>query len=113
MDHPRSRKWFGTIWDQTDLDSVMKLKYSYLIVSALDQTAEIHEGRAHDHWHVFIQFKSNRKHPATHRAHWEIPKSITGAIEYCRNKGVPTFEEGVPHLNTADKGDWNDFLKAA
>lgn len=80
MDLPRSRKWFGTVWDLEELETIKKQKYQYLIISALDQTAEIHEGVAHEHWHVFMQFKSNRKPPATKRAHWEIPNSITGAV---------------------------------
>lgn len=50
----RSRKWFGTLWDYEDIEYLKTLKYQYLIISALDQTEEEHEGRLHDHWHVFI-----------------------------------------------------------
>lgn len=64
------------------------------MISALDRTSEEHEGVQSEHWHVFIQFKSNRKHPKTLTAHWEIPRSITAAMKYCKSKGEPTFENG-------------------
>lgn len=90
----RSRKWFGTVWSEIDLNNIRALKYQYLLISALDTTSHDHEDRLQDHWHVFIQFKSNRTRPRTMTAHWEVPANIRGAIDYCKSKGEPTFEEG-------------------
>lgn len=50
--------------------------------------------------------------PNTKKAHWEIPKSIMGAVNYCRNKGEPTYEAGDLSINTANKEDWEGFLAA-
>lgn len=77
---PRSRKWFGTVWDKMDLEIIKAQKYQYLIISALDKTSEAHEGRQQEHWHVFIQFKSNRPPPGTRTAHWEKPNHITACV---------------------------------
>lgn len=110
---PRSRKWFGTVWNMQDLAYIKNLKTQYIIISALDRTAEEKEGVQREHWHVFLQFKSNRTPPATKNTHWEIPKHITSCVEYCRKKGEPTYEAGDLAINTADKEDWEGFVSAA
>lgn len=51
--------------------------------------------------------------PKTKNAHWEIPNHISGAVEYCRDKGEPTYEQGDLSINTADKDDWKGFVEAA
>lgn len=89
MSNPRSRKWFGTVWNTEDLDYIKKLKWQYILISNLDHTED-----EQPHWHVFIQFNSNRTRPNTKNAHWEIPQSISGAVEYCKSKGTPTYEMG-------------------
>lgn len=73
---PRSRKWFGTIWDDDDLDLVKKLqnddKCSYLIISALDHTSNDNnedDGPKCDHYHVFYQLMNPGCHLATKTAH--------------------------------------------
>lgn len=106
----RSRKWFGTIWEQSDIEYVKNLKSTYLLISALDQTEEEHAGIRRDHWHVFIQFASNRNRPNTRNAHWEIPNHIKGCIDYCKAKGEPSFERGAFAVNTRDKEDWEGFV---
>lgn len=63
------------------------------------------------HWHAFIQFTSNRPRPKTKNAHWEIPESVIGAINYCKEKGEPSFEKGEAKLNNKNTKDWATFIE--
>lgn len=88
----RSRKWFITVWDQEDLDKIVKKRWKYIIVSALDHTQGEHEGAQQEHVHIFAQDYSNNPRLATKTAHWEIPEHINACVDYCRSKGTPTLE---------------------
>lgn len=61
--------------------------WQYIIVSALDNTEEEHNGVRRIHRHVFVQSKTNVPRLATKSAHWEPAKDVNGSIRYCRDKG--------------------------
>lgn len=102
---PRSRIWFGTIWEKIDIDTVKLLKSQYLLISDLDKTDDDQE-----HWHCLIQFKDARKRPRTINAHWEIPKSKIEARNYCLQKGANFFEKGQLNLATQKEEEWKGFV---
>lgn len=108
----RSRKWFITVWDQEDLDKILRKKWKYIIVSALDHTAGEHDGAQEEHVHIFAQDHSNNPRLATKTAHWEIPEHINGCVDYCRSKGTPILESGTLGANTRDRQDWEGFVQA-
>lgn len=115
----RSRKWFGTIWDNDDLEMVRNLqndqKCTYLIISALDHTKNDENevnGVKCDHYHVFYQLLNPRAHLPTKSAHWEISRSISGSNNYCEEKGTPLLLHGVIHLDNNNKEDWLAFVNA-
>lgn len=117
---PQATKWFGTIWHEEDLNLCKQLandpRCTYLIISALDHTKGDHNGPldapiACDHFHVFYQLSTKRVHLQTKNAHWEIPRSITGANRYCQEKGEPTLLHGEISINMADKADWGEFVE--
>lgn len=114
MTRVRSRKWFGTVWDERDLLVVKgyEKRAQFIIISALDQTAEEHEGVRRDHWHVFIQSVTQLARPKTATAHWEIPRSVTGAVNYCKEKGVPVLMAGQLNLDRKNTVDWSAFKEA-
>lgn len=110
---PRSRKWFGTVWTETDLLNIkLKKKYfTYFLISALDHTSEEKDGIQSDHYHVLIQTQNPIQHPDTNTAHWEIPISVEGAYKYCMEKGDPTLEEGELKLPSNSINNWNNFIE--
>ena len=84
----------------------MQLSYQYLLISDNDHTED---GQLH--WHCLITFASNRPHPKTINAHWEIPKSRVGARDYCIEKGNNFYEDGVFSVNRGNSEDWKGFVK--
>lgn len=38
---------------------------------------------------------------------------INGCVEYCKAKGVPSYEKGMLKLCTHDKVDWESFVLTA
>lgn len=102
---PRSRKWFGTIWNDDDLRIVQCENAKYIIISADDFTEENQK-----HWHCLIQYKEKKSHPKTLNAHWEIPNSLSGAVGYVKAKGQPIVELG--QFDVDYRTDWNSFVEA-
>lgn len=92
----RARSWFGTIWDIADIQYIKSLVYctKYIIISAVDTTAEAHQGRQQLHWHAVVVFKTNVARPKTKTAHWEKCRNLKQCIEYCKAKGDPTHISG-------------------
>nr|WQA30164.1 MAG: rep protein [Cressdnaviricota sp.] len=104
---PRSRIWFGTIWDMDDKLLVNGLDSQYLIISADDQTEN-----EQLHWHCLVQFPNARVHPRTRRAHWEIPQSKIEARQYCIEKGENYIERGQLEIADQNTQDWTGFVNA-
>ena len=105
----RKRSWMGTIWNIEDCENLKNMNYKYLIISDDDHTEE---GQLH--WHAVIQFKNARVMPRMidSNIHWESPRSIVEAINYCKQKG-PNFQEfGNMDLCTSNKSDWKGFVSA-
>lgn len=103
----RKRIWMGTVWLQEDIEIIKNLNYKFLIISDDDHTED-----EQLHWHCVIQFKNARVRPRTRTAHWEVPRSIIEAVEYCKEKGENYFMDGDLGLNTSDKSDWKSFVNA-
>lgn len=72
----------------------MGKEWQYIIVSALDNTSEEHNGIRRIHRHVFVQSKNPCTRLATKSAHWEFAHNVDGSIRYCRDKGEPLLEQG-------------------
>lgn len=104
----RARAWFGTLWNQEDIDFVKSLNYKYIIISAPDHTQD-----GQEHYHCLIQFCNPRRWPGTLTAHWEQAGSIANTRKYVTDKGEPTFEDGQLGINNGEKSDWQMFVKAA
>lgn len=103
----RSRTWFGTIWNPTDIAKIKRLKWKAVIISADDQTQA-----GQIHWHALVQFKSNRERPRTINAHWEKPVSIAQAMKYITDKGIPKYQGGAFDICTRNSNDWKAFVDA-
>lgn len=103
---PRSRIWFGTIWNEEDVNMLKALQYQYLLISDNDETEE-----EQLHWHCLIQFKNARVRPRTLNAHWEIPRSKLEARNYCISKGENYFEDGNLNIATQNVDEWKGFVE--
>lgn len=106
----RGRVWMGTIWDERDLEFVRQTaehRAKYSVISDQDHTEE---GQLH--WHVLLQFKNAVARPKTKTGHWERPKSITGAREYCLSKGPNHEERGQIEIDTKSPEQWEAFKEA-
>lgn len=103
---PRSRKWFGTIWIDRDLEKVRNCKTVYTLISDLDKTEE-----GQEHWHCLLLFKNNNYHPNTETAHWEIPSSVFSAQKYCLDKGPLYYQTGTFTFANQNKDDWKEFVE--
>lgn len=90
----RGRVWMGTIWEEEDLDLVKNIAAKggaqYGLISDEDHTKE---GQLHRH--VLLQFKNAVVRPKTKSGHWERPKAVIGAREYCLSKGENYLEYGA------------------
>lgn len=103
---PKSRIWFGTLWEESDKTLVKSLPYQYIIISADDHTEE-----EQLHWHCLIQFKNPRVRPRTTNAHWEIPRSKIEARQYCLEKGPEYFEDGTLNIASQNQEEWRGFVE--
>ena len=103
---PRSRIWFGTLWDDNDKNTIRGLNKQYCIISDNDYTED---GQLH--WHCLIQFKNARKHPRTSTAHWEVPKSKLEARNYCIEKGPDYSEVGTLNIASQNEDEWKGFVE--
>lgn len=104
----RSRVWFGTVWNEQELEKIKDRPHNFLIISADDHTQD---GQLH--WHVLLQNKCPvyLKSIRSGTAHWEVPKHIKGALDYITRKGNPKFQEGSLNCNTRDKADFQGFVE--
>lgn len=103
---PRNRLWMGTIWLEEDKDLIKSLDHKYLIISDDDHTEE-----EQLHWHCVIQFNNARVHPRTSTAHWEVPRSIMEARQYCLEKGPNYYEDGALQIACQKAEDWKGFVE--
>ena len=103
---PRNRIWMGTIWLDEDKELIKSLDHVYLIISDDDHTED-----EQLHWHCLIQFANQRVHPRTSTAHWEVPRSIVEARQYCIEKGPNYYEDGNLHIACQKKEDWYGFVE--
>lgn len=112
----KSRYWFGTIWEQHDLNLVHTILTSahciYGVISALDKTEEEHEGKKQDHYHCLLIFDYSRPRPATKTAHWEIAKDTEGCDDYINAKGEPREKKGVLIKKKKGEENWKNFIEA-
>lgn len=105
----RGRVWMGTIWEDDDkvLCQHLAMRAQYGLISDDDHTEQ---GQLH--WHVLLQFKNAVVRPKTKTGHWERPKSVLDAREYCLSKGPRFDEHGSLNICTRNGDDWRGFIQA-